>query len=193
MGLILRNTVNRPLTWTEGDANFSYLLTNMSGSTINITGSTINIASNGLNLTDNNWAISANGSGNLASNKINWDTNGNLTVTGSLVNTGGTTIIGATTISGSLNVTGSSHKIVGTTTISGSLNVSGSVHTIKGTSVNITSPAYITGSVNINGLLTYTNDNLAINMTTGSARTVTNTGIPVTINGASYFIPLYLA
>ena len=175
MGLILRNTVNRPLTWTEGDANFSYLLTNMSGSTINITGSTINIASNGLNLTDNNWAISANGSGNLASNKINWDTNGNLTVTGSLT------------------ASGSSYTFKGTTTVTGSLNVTGSVHTIKGTSVNITSPTYITGSVNINGLLTYTNDNLAINMTTGSARTVTNTGIPVIINGASYFIPLYLA
>lgn len=115
MSLILRNVVNRPLTWAEGDANFTYLLTNMSGSTINITGSTINIASNGLNLTDNNWAINSNGSGNLASNKISWSTNGNLTITGSLVASGSShNIKGNTVVTGSLAALGSSHNLAHT-------------------------------------------------------------------------------
>ena len=51
MGLILRTTFTpnpisasyvkgSPLTYAEGDGNFVYLLTNMSGSNIHITGST---------------------------------------------------------------------------------------------------------------------------------------------------------
>jgi hypothetical protein len=42
MGITLKSSkpINVPLTWTETDNNFSYLLTNMSGSTVAINGST---------------------------------------------------------------------------------------------------------------------------------------------------------
>ena len=43
MAIVLRNEKGSPLSYSEGDGNFSYLLTTMSGSSVNIIGTNVNI------------------------------------------------------------------------------------------------------------------------------------------------------
>jgi hypothetical protein len=122
MGLTLRNTVNRPITWAEGDANFNYLLTNMSGSAISISGSTVGIKSNGFSvingaITARSLAIGDRGTGIITENFVtiigDWQNGNNGTVLsidddnqiiGSNV---GIAVGGSSAITGSLNVTDS--------------------------------------------------------------------------------------
>ena len=173
MGLILRTTSvpntgttvsvkGSELTWAEGDGNFAYLLTNMSGSNISITGST---TVTGL-VTATGFTGSLAGTSSWATNATTASSADNFTVRGTLT---AQTLVVQTITSSTDFVTGSTrfgslpsntHQFTGSVSITGSLTVTGSINgnftgSLAGTSSWAQNSSTSSYSTNILGVTNY--------------------------------------